>query len=227
MRGDDSSNEERLEPGRNYRTDRTEGISDGVFAVSLTLLILDVRPPEGDVSQLVHGLVLIAPRLGTFALSLRHRCVLLAGPPPDFRLTARREGRSDLGEHAVSIHDCRVALLDRGARSLRSRAGGARDLWCQSRRLYVDARRCVVRRGPLSHHRTPYSRPTTLRGAAFRASVDCRAAGDRMRVPCSGTRTGHLRRAADCVRTDLPPAVLLTAVVRRVGQAERDGILCA
>jgi uncharacterized membrane protein len=52
-----------------YRTDRTEGISDGVFAVSLTLLILDVRPPEGGVSQLVHGLVLIAPRLGTFALS--------------------------------------------------------------------------------------------------------------------------------------------------------------
>src|SRR5260370_40444228 len=69
MRGDGSSNEERLRTGRRYRTDRTEGISDGVFAVSLTLLILDVRPPEGGVSQLVHGLVLIAPRLGTFLLS--------------------------------------------------------------------------------------------------------------------------------------------------------------
>src|SRR2546427_11394656 len=69
MRGDGSSNEERRRTGRSYRTDRTEGISDGVFAVSLTLLILDVRPPEGGVSQLVHGLVLIAPRLGTFALS--------------------------------------------------------------------------------------------------------------------------------------------------------------
>src|SRR5436853_7060565 len=69
MRGDDSSNEDRLRTGRRYRTDRTEGISDGVFAVSLTLLILDVRPPEGGVSQLLHGLVLIAPRLGTFALS--------------------------------------------------------------------------------------------------------------------------------------------------------------
>ncbi len=57
MRGDGSSNEERLRTGRRYRTDRTEGISDGVFAVSLTLLILDVRPPEGGVSQLVHGLV--------------------------------------------------------------------------------------------------------------------------------------------------------------------------
>src|SRR5437867_10913802 len=69
MRGDGSSNEERLKAGRKYRTDRTEGISDGVFAVSLTLLILDLRPPEGGVSPLVHALVLIAPRLGTFALS--------------------------------------------------------------------------------------------------------------------------------------------------------------
>jgi uncharacterized membrane protein len=43
MRGDASSNEERLGTGRRYRTDRTEGISDGVFAVSLTLLILDVH----------------------------------------------------------------------------------------------------------------------------------------------------------------------------------------
>src|SRR3984957_11964953 len=67
MRGDRSSKEDGLTTGRKYRTDRTEGISDGVFAVSLTLLILDVRPPEGGASQLV--LVLIAPRLGTFALS--------------------------------------------------------------------------------------------------------------------------------------------------------------
>jgi len=47
MTGDGSSNEERLRTGRRYRTDRTEGISDGVFAVSLTLLVLDVLPPEG------------------------------------------------------------------------------------------------------------------------------------------------------------------------------------
>jgi len=69
MRSAGSSSEETTNTGRRYRTDRTEGISDGVFAVSLTLLILDVRPPEGSVSELVHGLTLIAPRLGTFALS--------------------------------------------------------------------------------------------------------------------------------------------------------------
>lgn len=69
MTRDDAANDEGVQTGRRYRTDRTEGISDGVFAVSLTLLILDVRPPEGGASQLVHGLVMIAPRLGTFALS--------------------------------------------------------------------------------------------------------------------------------------------------------------
>jgi len=41
MRGDGSSNKERLKAGRKYRSGRTEGISDSVFAVSLTLLILD------------------------------------------------------------------------------------------------------------------------------------------------------------------------------------------
>jgi uncharacterized membrane protein len=69
MTRDDPSSDQNRDRGRRYRTDRTEGISDGVFAVSLTLLILDVRPPEGGVSELRHGLVLIAPRLGTFALS--------------------------------------------------------------------------------------------------------------------------------------------------------------
>src|SRR5258706_8328906 len=35
MRGDGSSNEERLKTGRRYRTDRTEGISDGGSADAL------------------------------------------------------------------------------------------------------------------------------------------------------------------------------------------------
>jgi uncharacterized membrane protein len=55
--------------GRRYRTGRTEGISDGVFSVSLTLLILDVRPPEGHAAELVQELAKLTPRLGTFALS--------------------------------------------------------------------------------------------------------------------------------------------------------------
>lgn len=44
-------------------------ISDGVFAVALTLLVLDIKPPEGGASALVSALVAIAPQLGIFALS--------------------------------------------------------------------------------------------------------------------------------------------------------------
>src|SRR5216683_7330440 len=48
MRGDGSSNEERLRTGRRYRTDRTEGISDGVFAVSTGGTTDCRRPPRRD-----------------------------------------------------------------------------------------------------------------------------------------------------------------------------------
>lgn len=52
-----------LDPGR------LTAISDGIFAVALTLLILDVRPPDVAVSKLGSALVATAPRFGIFALS--------------------------------------------------------------------------------------------------------------------------------------------------------------
>src|SRR5208283_2025049 len=54
---------------RCYPSDRMAAISDGVFAVALTLLILDVRPPESDASGLVYALVAVVPQLAFFALS--------------------------------------------------------------------------------------------------------------------------------------------------------------
>src|ERR1700731_4745904 len=210
MRGDGSSNEERRRTGRRYRTDRTEGISDGVFAVALTLLILDVRPPEGDVSQLVHGLVLIAPRLGTFALSF---AIVAYYWLVHHLIFASLRGVKVALIWANMLFLFTIALLPFSTAVL-----GRYSFAPVALALYganLAAGRCVVRRGPFSHHRATYSQPATLHCAAFRCSVDCRAAGDRMCVPRSGTRNEHLRRAADCVRVDLPPAVLLTVVVRR------------
>jgi len=69
MTGDTDPKEAGLATGRSYGTGRTEGVSDAIFAVSLTLLILDVKPPEGGAAELVHGLVKLAPKLLTFALS--------------------------------------------------------------------------------------------------------------------------------------------------------------
>ena len=54
---------------RRYPTDRTAAISDGVFAVALTLLILDVKPPDRGTGELAKALISVAPRLGIFALS--------------------------------------------------------------------------------------------------------------------------------------------------------------
>ena len=48
---------------------RLASLSDGVFAVALTLLILDIKPPETDSAHLVRTLVSTASRFGIFALS--------------------------------------------------------------------------------------------------------------------------------------------------------------
>src|SRR5580658_869559 len=58
-----------LNQRRQYPTDRTAGISDGVFAVALTLLILDVKPPARVAGGLAQALIGVAPQLGIFALS--------------------------------------------------------------------------------------------------------------------------------------------------------------
>jgi uncharacterized membrane protein len=48
---------------------RVVAISDGVFAVALTLLILDVNPPIVSRTVLASAILATAPRLGIFALS--------------------------------------------------------------------------------------------------------------------------------------------------------------
>ena len=48
---------------------RLTGLSDGIVAVALTLLVLGIVPPESDGAHLIHALVLKAPAFGIFALS--------------------------------------------------------------------------------------------------------------------------------------------------------------
>lgn len=49
---------------------RLEAFTDGVFAIVVTLLVLDIKLPEGTTSQNLHAhLVHILPALGTYALS--------------------------------------------------------------------------------------------------------------------------------------------------------------
>jgi len=48
---------------------RVVAISDGVFAVALTLLILDVKPPTVGQTLLASAIIATVPRVGIFALS--------------------------------------------------------------------------------------------------------------------------------------------------------------
>jgi len=63
------STAERQDPSSRFDTGRLTAISDGIFAVALTLLILDVKPPDVAASRLGGALLATAPRLGIFALS--------------------------------------------------------------------------------------------------------------------------------------------------------------
>ena len=48
---------------------RVEAFSDGVFAIVITLLILDIRVPEVDYSQLSASLVAVLPRIFAYVIS--------------------------------------------------------------------------------------------------------------------------------------------------------------
>jgi uncharacterized membrane protein len=48
---------------------RVEAFSDGVFAIVITLLILDIRVPDVDYSQLLASLVAVLPRIFAYVIS--------------------------------------------------------------------------------------------------------------------------------------------------------------
>ena len=53
------------EPG----TGRVEAFSDGVFAIAITLLVLEIRPPEHGEQSLAHGLLDLWPSYLAYTLS--------------------------------------------------------------------------------------------------------------------------------------------------------------
>lgn len=48
---------------------RLEAFSDGVFAIVITLLILEIHLPEVDYSQLGHALIELLPRIFAYVMS--------------------------------------------------------------------------------------------------------------------------------------------------------------
>jgi uncharacterized membrane protein len=54
---------------RDVDTDRTEAFSDGVFAIAITLLVLELKPPNTDHQSLWHGLVHEWPQFAAYLTS--------------------------------------------------------------------------------------------------------------------------------------------------------------
>jgi TMEM175 potassium channel family protein len=66
----DIEGDERAEPGGEMDTGRVLALSDGVFAIAATLLVLDLRLPEGLApKELPHQLHELLPVFGGYALS--------------------------------------------------------------------------------------------------------------------------------------------------------------
>ncbi len=55
--------------GRGEGTDRMQFFSDAVFAIALTLLVLDIRLPETEAADLLPALFALGPQYFAFALS--------------------------------------------------------------------------------------------------------------------------------------------------------------
>src|SRR5689334_17362865 len=71
---------------------RVEALSDGVFAIVITLLILDIRVPDVDYSRLPEALVALLPRIFAYAISFGVIGVYWLGHHQSLQLVAKLDG---------------------------------------------------------------------------------------------------------------------------------------
>jgi uncharacterized membrane protein len=74
-------------------TDRMQFFSDAVFAIALTLLVLDIRLPETEPAQLLDGLLALWPQYFAFALSFVIIALNWMSHHAKYRVIERFDGR--------------------------------------------------------------------------------------------------------------------------------------
>lgn len=71
---------------------RLEAFSDGVFAIVITLLVLEIRIPEVDYSQLKHALYELIPRVLAYVMSFVIIGIYWVGHHQSFQLISKIDG---------------------------------------------------------------------------------------------------------------------------------------
>jgi len=75
--------------------DRLKALSDGVFAVAMTLLVLDLRAPAAEAirseADLWHGLLVLSPRLLTYVMSFITLGIFWIGQQTQHDMVARSD----------------------------------------------------------------------------------------------------------------------------------------
>ena len=79
-------------------TGRIEAFSDGVFAIVVTLLVLEIHVPLGADSEyaLKRNLVAMTPKFLAYALSFHDRLHMVGSPSPFFRSAEKIGSRTAL-----------------------------------------------------------------------------------------------------------------------------------
>jgi uncharacterized membrane protein len=79
--------------GRGEGTDRMQFFSDAVFAIALTLLVLDIRLPETETDDLLGALLALWPQYFAFALSFVIIALNWISHHSKYRVIVRYDGR--------------------------------------------------------------------------------------------------------------------------------------
>jgi uncharacterized membrane protein len=106
--------------------ERLAALSDGVFAVAMTLLVLDLRAPAAEAIHSEHdlltALIALAPRLVTYLMSFLTLGIFWLGQQTQLDRLARSD-RDLTWIHIAFL--CAVTLVPSGADQLRGRAAVA------------------------------------------------------------------------------------------------------